>query len=116
MGVPGRFEACIANNILFTIFTYMEPSKVKQYMNEDNNIDLKRIRNSIMHGRFYYNYESGFNFFDGIIDKKVKGLTIKEMEKNVDYIGTITLQEIDSIAMHLLHDYIEANIITDQKR
>ena len=116
LGVPGRFEACIANNILFTIFTYMEPSKVKQYMNEDNNIDLKRIRNSIMHGRFYYNYESGFNFYDGIIDKKAKGLTIKEMEKNVDYIGTITLQEIDSIAMHLLHDYIEANIITDQKR
>ena len=116
LGAPGRFEACLANNILFTIFTYMEPSKVKQYMNENNNIDLKRVRNSIMHGRFYYNYESGFNFYDGIINKKAKDLTIKEMEKNVDYIGTITLQEIDSIAMHLLHDYIESNIINGNIR
>lgn len=114
LGVPGRFEACLANNLLFTIFTYMEPSKIKQYMRDE--LDLNKIRNSIMHGRFYYNYESGFNFYDGIINKKDKNKTIKEIEKNVEYIGTITTQEIDALAMKLLHDYIEEKIMNESKR
>lgn len=114
LGAPGRFEACLANNILFTIFTYMEPSKVKQYMTKDNELDFNKIRNSIMHGRFYYNYESGFNFYDGIIDKKLKNKNVKEKEKSVEYIGTITLQEIDYLSMNLLHNYIEKNIMEKQ--
>lgn len=114
LGVPGRFEACLANNLLFTIFTYMEPAKLKPYMKDE--LDLSKIRNSIMHGRFFYNYESGFDFYDGIINKKEKNKTIKEIEKKIEYVGTITTKEIDALAMNLLHDYIEENIMKESKR
>ena len=82
LGNPGRFEACVANNILFSIFTYMDPSSVKKYLKNDD-IDLNGVRNSIMHGRFYYNYETGFDFYDGIIETNTKGKSIKEIEKNI---------------------------------
>lgn len=105
LGNPGRFEACVANNILFSIFTYMDPSSVKEYLNNDD-IDLNRVRNSIMHGRFYYNYESGFDFYDGIIETNTKGKSIKEIEKNIDYIGTLSLKDINILTMNLLRDYM----------
>ncbi len=105
LGYPSRFEACLANNILFSIFTYMDPESVKEYL-KDCKIDFNKLRNSIMHGRFYYNYEDGFNFYDGIIDKTTKDKSIKEIEKNIEYIGTLTLKDINILTMNILHDYM----------
>lgn len=98
-----RFEFSIASSILFSIFSNIEPNKIKTFLNRD--IDFKRIRNSLMHGRFYYNYENGFNFYDGIVDKKDKNKSINEMEKNINYIDTLTLEEIYQLTLNLVYDY-----------
>lgn len=107
LGVANRFEFCIASNILYSIFSYMEPSKIESCLNRD--IDFKKLRNSIIHGRFYYNYEDGFNFYDGIIEKKTEGKSVKEIEKNIEYVATLTLNDINTLTQNLIHEYILAN-------
>jgi hypothetical protein len=107
LGTANRFEAGIASNILFSIFTYMEPNKIKNYLNKD--VNFNKIRNSVIHGRFYYNYEDGFNFYDGIIEKKSVDKSIKEIEKNIEYIATLDFKDINELTQNLLHEYILIN-------
>ena len=39
---------------------------------EDLDIDVKRLRNSYMHGRYHYNHNMGFNFYDGLDNDNLK--------------------------------------------
>lgn len=75
------FESSILNNIMFNIFSMIKIDEVSTYF-EDLDIDVKRLRNSYMHGRYHYNHNMGFNFYDGLDNDKLK------------YIGTLHINDM----------------------
>ena len=87
----GKFPSVLINNLLFYMFTFESEENLKKCFREDLNI--RRIRNSLMHGRHFFNYNSGYEFYDGI----------KEME----HIGTITCAEIMNATNILVDNYIK---------
>lgn len=56
------FESTLISNALFTLFSISSPNKLQMYFKD---IDVNRLRNSLMHGRYYYDHKNGFEFYDG---------------------------------------------------
>lgn len=88
-------EVIIYTNALFTLFSLHTPEDLKPYT-DGVDIDLKRLRNSLMHGRYYFNYKDSVEFYDG-----------KDNE-NLKHIGTLTIKQITSI----FDRYITENAIS----
>lgn len=116
LGRAERFEACIASNILFNIFAYMDPLEIQQYLKNREDLNFNKVRNAIMHGRFYYNYGIGFNFYDGRINKKDKEKSLAELEKDITYVGTLTMIDIVNLTRNLLNDYADTYVFDDNKK
>ena len=90
----GKFEATIISNMLFSIFSFEKFENIKTLF-ADTDLDINRIRNSVMHGRYYYNYDKGFDFYDG------------RSNDNLEYMGTLPISKIISVAQSLMGNYIE---------
>ena len=90
----GQCESTIISNILFSIFSF-ERIEVVDELFKDIGCDINRIRNSVMHGRFYYNHNKGFDFYDG------------RSNDNLEYMGTINISEIIRVAQELMGNYVE---------
>ena len=86
----GKIPSVLINNLLFYMFTFESENNLKKCFKEDLNI--RRIRNSLMHGRHFYNYNSGYEFYDGI--------------NNMEHIATITCAEIMNATNVLVENYI----------
>ena len=90
-------ESALVSNALFTLFSISTPSKLQTYFSE---IDVKRLRNSLMHGRYYYNHDNGFEFYDG------------RTNDNLEHIGTLKIQQIFTAISH----FVSANTSVDSSR
>lgn len=90
----GKMDSVIISNLLFSIFSFENFEKVKTLF-EDTGYEINRIRNSAMHGRFYYNYNKGYDFYDGRSNDKL------------EYIGTLKISKIVAVAQQLMGNYIE---------
>lgn len=90
-GESNKIVAVMANNLLFYMFSFESVENLKKCFRSDLNI--KRIRNSLMHGRHFYNYSGAYEFYDGI----------KEME----HIGSISCKEILEAINILVENYMK---------
>ena len=86
-------DSIILSNILFSMFSFESMDELTKQFNSEG-IDINRIRNSVMHGRFYYNYNKGFDFYDG------------RNNKELEFIGTLSIKKITEVAQFLMHDYL----------
>jgi len=62
-----EIEATLYLNALFCIFSISSPQDLKIYFSKFNYSDqgIIHLRNSIMHGRYYYNENNAFEMYDG---------------------------------------------------
>ena len=96
----GKIDSVFIGNILFSIFSFERFANVESLF-ADTGLDINRIRNSVMHGRFYYNHNKGFDFYDG------------RNNNDLEYIGTLQISKIIKVSQELMHDYLE-EITTDE--
>ncbi|MBE7076286.1 MAG: hypothetical protein E7374_00100 [Clostridiales bacterium] len=90
----GKFKTVIISNILFSMFSFERLDIIENLFNEPS-IDINRIRNSVMHGRYYYNHNDGFDFYDG------------RNNKDLEYMGTLSVRKILEVAQYIARDYFE---------
>lgn len=91
VGDNGKIPSVLINNLLFNIFTFESEENLQKCFREDLNI--RKLRNSLMHGRHFYNYNNGYEFYDGI----------NEME----HVATITCEEVLQATNILLNNYLK---------
>lgn len=88
----GKADSAMISNILFSIFSFENFENVKNLFS-DTGLDINRIRNSVMHGRFYYNYKNEFDFYDG------------KHNSDLEYIGSLKVKKITEVAQTLMLNY-----------
>ena len=86
-----KISAVMLNNLLFYMFTFESIENLKKCFRED--LDIKRIRNSLMHGRHFYNYQGAYEFYDG--------------RKEMEHIDSISCVEILQAVETLVDNYIK---------
>lgn len=84
-------ESALISNALFTLFSISPQNKLQKHF---NNIDTRRLRNSLMHGRYYYNHANGFEFYDG------------RNNSNLEHIGSLELNDILHSVSNFINDYL----------
>ncbi len=84
------FEATLFSNILFSLFSSVHFDKITPYLSSFD-IDARRLRNSIMHGRYYYNHNLGFEFYDGRDNDKL------------EHIASLNIYQISDIVSKFLN-------------
>lgn len=77
-------ETIIYGNALFTLFSLYTPQDLERYMS-DFDIETRRLRNSLMHGRYYFDYSQNFQFYDG------------KDKDNLEHIGTLSTKQMSTI-------------------
>lgn len=97
----GVMDSIIISNMLFSIFSFESSAKIDEMFN-GTGVDTNRIRNSVMHGRFYYNYNNAYDFYDG------------RDNQNLVYVGTLTVEQITTAAQKLISEYISEQQNTTQ--
>lgn len=85
------FESMILNNVMFNIFSMSNPNTLKPYF-ERFGVDMNRVRNSYIHGRFYYNHNKGVEFYDG------------RNNESLTHVATLTFDDIISICAEFIED------------
>ena len=89
-------ECSLILNALFTLFSIAKPDKLQEHF---RGIDAKRLRNSLMHGRYFHNHNNGFEFYDG------------RDKDNLEHIGSLKINEIiqsiSSFIQNNLEQYTE---------
>ena len=99
--MTGHFDSIIISNILFSIFSFESSDRLDRLFGGEG-LDVNRIRNSIMHGRFYYNFDNAYDFYDG------------RNNNDLEYIGNLSIYKIVEVAQILMHEYLdEYNIPTN---
>lgn len=94
-GESNRIASVMINNLLFYMFTFESENNLKKCFREDLNI--KRIRNSLMHGRYFYNYNSEYVFYDGIKEMEhIATISCKEIMESIDILVDNYTKERDS--------------------
>lgn len=77
------------SNLLFIIFSSTNIDNVKKSAeNIGLNVDIRRIRNAIIHGTFFYDNDKSYYFYDDRV----------KCEDTLQYIGTLSFQEISKLA------------------
>jgi len=94
MFLTGTYDSIIITNMLFSIFSFETSTKLEEMFN-DCGVEVNRIRNSVMHGRFYYDYHKGFDFYDG------------RNNQQLEYVGNLSIAKITEVAQKLINEYIE---------
>lgn len=87
------FEVTLISNVLFNIFSLIPANQIFNHFNLS--ADFNRIRNSVIHGRYFYNFNHGFEFYDG------------RTNDNLEHIGTLELPDIIDFAFSFLESYVE---------
>lgn len=77
-------ECALISNALFTLFSISPPNKLQKYFLD---IDANRLRNSLMHGRYYYNHNNGFEFYDGKNNDKLEHIATLEINQIIQSIS-----------------------------
>ncbi|MBQ8522963.1 MAG: hypothetical protein IJ458_04860 [Clostridia bacterium] len=88
-------ECTLISNALFTLFSISAPNKLQKYFSD---IDVKRLRNSLMHGRYYYDNKNGFEFYDG------------RSNDNLEHIATLNINQILQSISSFVTDTLHADI------
>ena len=90
------------SNIAFKIFStsFKDPQqsdldKLKKYYKKE--INITKVRNGIMHGRFFYNFDHGFEIYD---------TKSKEDGSELIHVATLDFEDIDLASQTLLVDKI----------
>ena len=89
-------ESTLISNALFTLFSISAPNKLQKYFTD---IDVNRLRNSLMHGRYYYNHNNGFEFYDG------------RTNDDLEHIATLQLNQI----LQCLSNFVTDSLYSDRK-
>lgn len=89
------FEITLLNNVLFNIFSLMPPNDIAKYFNSSD--DFRRIRNSVMHGRYFFDYDRTFELYDG------------KNEDDLKHISSLSISKIIEFASSFLSSYIKSN-------
>ncbi|MBR1988286.1 MAG: hypothetical protein IKA36_04505, partial [Clostridia bacterium] len=94
----------IMTSALFDIFSQMTNDEILNLLNQNGVMmeieQVRRMRNSLIHGRYYYNHNRGIEFYDG---RKVKELEHKT---------TITMEELIHI-MEAVSKNVDLNFRTE---
>ena len=94
MFLTGTYDSIIINNMLFSIFSFETSSKLEE-MFDGCGVDVNRIRNSVMHGRFHYDYSKGYDFYDG------------RTNQQLEFVGNLPISKITEVAQKLIKEYME---------
>ena len=87
-------ESALISNALFTLFSISTPEQLQGHISKD--IDAKRLRNSLMHGRYYYDNANGFEFYDGRTNdnlEHIASLSINDIMKTISSFVSKNLEE-----------------------
>lgn len=94
----------IITSALFDIFSQMTNDEILNLLNQNGVMmeieQVRRMRNSLIHGRYYYNHNRGIEFYDG---RKLKDLEHKT---------TITMEELIRI-MEAVSKNVDLNFRTE---
>ena len=85
------FEYYLTSNALFNMFSTYTSEQLKPYFPD---VDLRRLRNSIIHGRFYCDFKDGFEFYDGV------------NSSNLEHIATVNIYTILDAISELIRNNI----------
>lgn len=89
------FEATLLSNALFTMFSIATPTNISSLLDEYN-IDANRLRNSLMHGRYFHDCNMGFEFYDG------------RNNDNLEHIGTLSVNDIYKIVGKFVENNLQS--------
>ena len=80
-------------NALFYLFSISTPQELEKYFQSSKlyQINPTELRNSIIHGRYYYNYNNGYEFYDG------------PNTDNLRHIGSIKVKDLSALLKHTFH-------------
>lgn len=82
------------SNLLFTIFSSTNTKAIEQCSSVVGiHGDMRRVRNAIMHGTFYYDNKEGFEFYDGK----------RKVEQELEYVASLSFNEIRKLAQVITH-------------
>ena len=88
------FEMTLLSNTLFNMFSLILPNELSSHFDMAD-IDFRRLRNSIIHGRYFYNNNNGFEFYDG-----------KDNE-NLTHIATLSVKQINNAISNFVNSHNE---------
>ena len=88
------FEITLLSNTLFNMFSLILPNELSSHFDMAD-IDFRRLRNSIIHGRYFYNNNNGFEFYDG-----------KDNE-NLTHIATLSVKQINNAISNFVNSHNE---------
>lgn len=94
-------ESALISNTLFTLFSISQPDKLQKYFKD---IDVTRLRNSLMHGRYYYNHGNGFEFYDG------------RTNDNLEHIATLEIKQIFNAISGFITDSLNTKFKSELDR
>ena len=85
------FEVTLLTNAMFTMFSISSPNSLAKYFNEYD-IDINRLRNALMHGRYFYDCKAGFEFYDG------------KTNSTLEHVATLSVNQIFSAVGKFIQD------------
>lgn len=86
-------EAALISNALFTLFSISTPEQLQGYISKD--IDAKRLRNSLMHGRYYYDNANSFEFYDGKTNENLEHIATLSINDIIKVISSFVIQNLE---------------------
>ncbi len=86
-------ECTLISNALFTLFSISSPHKLQKHFGD---IDVNRLRNSLMHGRYYYNHGNGFEFYDGKTNDNLEHIATLEINQIIQFISSFVNDSLSS--------------------
>jgi len=89
------FEVTLLNNVLFNLFSLIPPNDISKHFS--HSADFRRIRNSVMHGRYFFDHNHTFELYDG------------KDESNLTHIASLSIEQIIDFAASFLESYIKNN-------
>ncbi|MBQ3502037.1 MAG: hypothetical protein IJA72_00010 [Clostridia bacterium] len=91
------FEYYLTSNALFNMFSMYTSEQLKPYFPD---VDIRRLRNSIIHGRYYCNFKNGFEFYDGINSSNLEHIATVNINSILDSISELINNNVSHISTH----------------
>lgn len=89
------FEYYLTSNALFNMFSMYTSEQLKPYFPD---ADVRRLRNSIIHGRYYCNFKNGFEFYDGTNTSNLEHIATVNMYTILDSISELISNNVSHIS------------------
>ncbi len=91
-----KIDSLITANILFHLFSFCSIEKISSLFNEDVE-KIKRIRNSLLHGNYYYNNQGEFEFYDGINKESLQHIATVSLSMCAEVAFKISLEDDNNL-------------------